>query len=357
MEEITLATNASLDANLNHSRDYHSTVEPLQEPFLYFDEYTELSFEDKSTIYCSLLNLVKADYPFDDALQDKAIRFLKILGPQRGRQDQANQLVTDLVPSSAGSHAGFVESILTLLSSPHSNVVAAALSFLYRITASSSTEIRCRLVESDLISKVLATFRPHTMSIARNEAIIDDLNIIVRDCLFLADPYYLRELSITAAFSQFTHREMIFQKVVLPLSQYVAFLISNRLFLNEDLLDSFMSLLTVLFQIGPFHRPTLDFVVASPIVMAFSSCLSFVEDESTLWFILRDIAQSLGECTEYGPEVVQSAKRMMQALFSEGFEDTLEQMLMNDKDEYSGFCLVRDCHDFTQLLGSNVEKL
>ncbi|KAK2945916.1 hypothetical protein BLNAU_19132 [Blattamonas nauphoetae] len=67
-------------------------------------------FKDKSSIYHSLVALVKEKYPFDDALQDKAIQFLK-----------------SIEPSSAVSSSDFVESILTLLSSPHSTLVGAAL--------------------------------------------------------------------------------------------------------------------------------------------------------------------------------------------------------------------------------------
>ncbi|KAK2959087.1 hypothetical protein BLNAU_5882 [Blattamonas nauphoetae] len=39
----------------------------------------ELSFEDESKLYNSLVSLVKAQYPFDDALQDNIVYFLKRL--------------------------------------------------------------------------------------------------------------------------------------------------------------------------------------------------------------------------------------------------------------------------------------
>ncbi|KAK2946734.1 hypothetical protein BLNAU_18330 [Blattamonas nauphoetae] len=67
-------------------------------------------------------------------------------------------------------------------------------------------------------------------------------------------------------------------------------------------------------------------------MIAFSSCLSFIEDSCTLDPFVFDVTTSLEEWQEEGAEAVQSAKRMLQALISEGFENTLEQMLKFDKD-------------------------
>ncbi|KAK2946733.1 hypothetical protein BLNAU_18329 [Blattamonas nauphoetae] len=89
-------------------------------------------------------SLVKEKYQFDDALQDKAVQFLKILEPQWGDQDQATRLVTDLVPSSDGSNSGFLET----------------LSFLSETTSWTSTEIKHHLVEADLVTNIIATVQP-----------------------------------------------------------------------------------------------------------------------------------------------------------------------------------------------------
>ncbi|KAK2942174.1 hypothetical protein BLNAU_22901 [Blattamonas nauphoetae] len=84
-------------------------------------------FIHKSAVYRSLVALVKTDDPFDNALQDRAAQFLKSLEPKRD-ENLANRLITDLVPSSAGSASGFVDSVLILLSSPHSTIVEATIS-------------------------------------------------------------------------------------------------------------------------------------------------------------------------------------------------------------------------------------
>ncbi|KAK2950197.1 hypothetical protein BLNAU_14883 [Blattamonas nauphoetae] len=312
-----------------------------EEPFLYFNENSELSFYHQSAIYNSLVALVKARHPFDKALQDRAARFLQNLGPKWNKQDSA-QLVTELVPSSDGSCAGFVASIVTLLSSPHLTVVTAALSFVRETIMRASAEIRCRLVDFDLITKVLATVQPHTLPISGNETIFDNLLKIITLSLQLATPGSLRNLGITAA-DIFNLLEMIFQRVVLPSSQFVTFLISNRFILNGGLFDSFMNLLHTFLKIFPFHRPTLEYVLASPIAMAYSSCFSVVEYDRHFVTPFININDSLTEWKKEGPEVAQSGKRMMQALISEGFEDTLEQMMKHDIDGTYGLSVVQYC--------------
>ncbi|KAK2960151.1 hypothetical protein BLNAU_5034 [Blattamonas nauphoetae] len=314
-----------------------------------------MSFEDKSAIYNSLVALVKAGYPFDDALQERAVRLLWILEPQ-WNTPVAAKLVTELVPSSAKPPSGFVESILTLLSSLHSRVVAAAVSFLSETALKASHAIRCPLMKSDVVTKVLATVQPHTLPISGNERMLNKLIKIIILSLQLAIPYYVGKLNITTALETHNHREMIFQKVVLPSSQFVTFLISNRYVLNGDLLDSYMELLRTLIQIGTYHDPTLEFVLASPIAMAFSSCVSIVEGDYDLWMTLININGSLAIWKNEGSEVAQFGQRMMEALFSEGFEDTLEQMMKYDKSGDYGIRLVEASHSISKLLGSNVPK-
>ncbi|KAK2957762.1 hypothetical protein BLNAU_7196 [Blattamonas nauphoetae] len=337
--------------------DSLSSVHTLQEPFLNFDPNSELSFDEKSAIYCSLVALVRAEHPFDDVLLDRAARFLKNISPKSDEPHLAAKLFTDLVPSSDGLPSGFINSVVFLLSSTHSTVATSALSFLDTISLASSPAIQFRLVESDLVTKLLTSVQPHTLPISGNEEIFGELLRIIDRFVDLASAYSLSERGITDAVEKYNHHEMIFQKVVLPSSQFVTFLITNRYNLNEDLFRSFIDPVSTLLQLGPFHRPTLEFVVASPIVMAFSSCLSFVEGDFDLWVLFGNLNYSLKEWKKEGSEVTQSGKRMIQVLYSEGFEDTLEQTLLHKKSGYNSFRLVDECQSIWHLLGSNVKRL
>ncbi|KAK2950179.1 hypothetical protein BLNAU_14865 [Blattamonas nauphoetae] len=355
MEKETTPLNNTNDSCLNHFPDPHSSIDTLQEPFLNFDANSEMSFDDKSRLYDSLVALVKAEYPFDDSLQDKAAKFLKSLEPEWGDEDQANQLVTDLVPSSAGSHAGFISSIVILLSSPHSTLKAAALSFIQKTAGISKMRVLWSLLESDLVSNVFAAVQPHTLPISGNERIIECLLRIVNYAAILVSPSYLFVLGVTTAVEQYDRREMIFRKVVIPSSQFLTFLISNRHVLDEELFHSLMYPLNTLLQLSPFHRPTLEFVLASPIAITFSNCLSFFEDDDHIETSLKNINDSHGKWKTEGAEVFQSGKLMMQALFPEGFEDTLEQMMKHDRTGFRGvYAAVHRSRAISTILGSNL---
>ncbi|KAK2942519.1 hypothetical protein BLNAU_22575 [Blattamonas nauphoetae] len=268
------------DTRTPHRAVALATIVPEREPFMNFDPNSELSFEDKSMIYCSLITLVKAGYPFGKALQERAALFLKSLDSPFRASKQAAKLVTDLVPSSAGSPSG-----------------------------------------------------------------------IIKNCLLLESLLYFSELGITTAMEKYSHREKIFQKVVLPSSQFVTFLISKRLVPRGDLFRSFMALLNALLRISPFHLPTMEFVLASPIVMALSNCLSIVVD----WSPLEEIHLSMKKWNEQDPEVAQSGKKMIQALISEGFEDTLEQKFIRNFVDIENYYIIKTCLSISRLLGSNVE--
>ncbi|KAK2957793.1 hypothetical protein BLNAU_7227 [Blattamonas nauphoetae] len=322
--------------------------------FLTMTTSRELPFSDGSILYSSLVARVKQESPFDEAVQDQAVELLKMFEPKPNESKLADAIIKNLVPSSAGSTSGFIDSIVTLLSSPHSRVVEAALSFLFESICNSSFVVRHHLVESDLISKLLATTQTHILPISINVTIFGKLVNVIIYCLQLARPFYVSELGISAL-AAFNHREMIFQKVVIPSSQFMTSLISNRHFLNEALLDWFMVLLTVLLRMCPFHRPTLEFVLDSPIAMGFSSCLTLVEDEHRFWVTLLNIHNSLKEWKKQSREVAQSGERMIQSLFSVGFEDTLDQMSMRDKGGYCGLRLVELVHCISLMLGSNVD--
>ncbi|KAK2946294.1 hypothetical protein BLNAU_18815 [Blattamonas nauphoetae] len=325
-----------------HSTKLPSTVSPLQEPFLIFAVNSELSSNDPSAIFCSLVALVKAEFPFNKPLQNKAVQFLRHLTPLPSHGDATEQLVSVLVPSSIQSPSSFfLESILTLLSSPHSTVVSEALSLIHQTTKLSYSSTQLHLVESDFIANIFAIVQPQTLPISENETMLKSLVNILIYSLDLAFPSTLRILEITAAVEKYNHHNMILQKVVIPSSQFLKFLIKNRYMLNGDLVY-LMNILGVFLEIGPFSTPILEYVLASPIVMAFSSCLSLFEEHDQKWATYCVIINFLKNWKKARPEVVKSGKRIVQALFSEGFENTLEQLLFHT------------FRDLLQVMGANV---
>ncbi|KAK2964056.1 hypothetical protein BLNAU_1137 [Blattamonas nauphoetae] len=240
-----------------------------------------------------------AEYPFDKVRQDRAVHFLKSLEPINYDQKLGTKLVMDIVPSSAGSLSGFIESILTLSSSSHSTVVTAALSFLFQSTCTLSTQLQFRLMESDIMTNLFATIQPRTLLITGNETLMSILVSIIRYDTSLTFPTYIRDLGVTAALEAYNRREMIFQKVVLP---------------------------------------SLFFIQARD---SFSTTLGNIRYALKLWKI-------------EGPEVIQSGKRILQALFSDGFEDTLEALMIDDETDHFIATFEKKCPSLTTILGANV---
>ncbi|KAK2942550.1 hypothetical protein BLNAU_22537 [Blattamonas nauphoetae] len=354
MHNETVALIAATDTRLNDSLESSSIKTTSHEPFLTFDPTQSWPFSYLSRMFRSLIALVKAQYPLDNALQDKAVRLLKRIDPNWNQHASA-RLVTELVPSPGCSPSGFIESITTLLSSPYSTVVSAAFSLLRPTIVSSPLIVRRDLVESDIIPKVLATIHPHTLPISGNEKKFDDLVTIITQGIKCALPSDLWTLNIKTAGDRLNLRKMIFQKVVQPSSRFVMFLITNRSVLSGDLLFSFVYLLCKLLHISPFHPPTLEFVFSTPIVTALSNSLAFSESNPRNVSYLIIIEQSLKEWQYEDSKVAKSGKRVTQAQFSEGFEDHLEQLLIHHKGD-SGLDVGVKSVSISQLLGSNVKR-
>ncbi|KAK2960049.1 hypothetical protein BLNAU_4932 [Blattamonas nauphoetae] len=358
MNDEFFALKPSIDACLSDTSESPSIVQPEDEPFLNFDPNSKMSFDGKSRVYNSLVTLVKAEYPFEKALQDRAARLLKCLEPTwRDEPRDVAELVTDLVPTSDGSPSGFVASIVTLLSSPHSTIVTAALSLVSAAVCHSDITNQYRLIDANVMITVLGIIQPHTLPISGNETILKDLVGMFEQGVRRAD--YESPISYASyrPSDKSNYREMILQKVVLPSSQFERYLISNRYLLNGDLLQSFIILLVRFFKASPYHPPTLEYVLASPMAMAFPSCFSIIENDFRVWATLANICFAIYDWRKGGAEVIESAKRMMQALFSEGFDDILEVMTMNKTQGKLGGGPLTESHPLTKELGLHVPMM
>ncbi|KAK2944517.1 putative Carbon catabolite-derepressing protein kinase [Blattamonas nauphoetae] len=253
----------------------HSRISTLMKTVLNYNSSSKMTSTDESTIFNSLVALVKQGYRFDSALQDRAVHPL------------AEALTTDLVPSSNKSPSGFVESIVTLLTSPNSPVFAETLKFLFETTEEIRTGIGYRFVASDLIAQVFTAVKPQTRPTSGNEAIHYRLVKIINNVVIIADPDWFRHIP-TGPVDKSNHNEVIFQRAVIPSSQYVTFLISNRYILTGNLIDSFV------------------------------------------------LANSFGDWKRKYFGEHQSGGQIIKALIVEGFEDTVDQMWMFDKKGHVG---------------------
>ncbi|KAK2959207.1 hypothetical protein BLNAU_5765 [Blattamonas nauphoetae] len=284
------------------------------------------------------ISLVKDHYHLDEALQDKAVWFLAHLDLSWLSGEIGTKTNTDLVLTANGSR-----------------VSAAVLSKLCSFGFLSSPEDKLRLVENDFIPNILAALQPHTLELLSSDKILFDLNRFLMILLNLASPDSLQRLNITATMHKYNHHELIFRKVVSPLSQYLSHLCHNRYFFGTgNLTKPFLNILDKLLLISPFHAPTLEFLLSHQIVMTAASLLSFIESESAKWNFLASIHTSLIEWKKQGAEVTQSGKQVTEALSSEGLEESIESMLQNDTAGNNQSSVVEYASSILIFLGSNV---
>ncbi|KAK2956081.1 hypothetical protein BLNAU_8861 [Blattamonas nauphoetae] len=111
----------------------------------------DLSTDQESKYYYSLVKLVERGYEFDEALETKAEDFLEyLMSAMNSKPDKARRLVTSLIYSSDESPSDFVQSISTLVSSRYPTITKAKFSFLFATIRISSANTRIRLMELDL---------------------------------------------------------------------------------------------------------------------------------------------------------------------------------------------------------------
>ncbi|KAK2943089.1 hypothetical protein BLNAU_21998 [Blattamonas nauphoetae] len=101
--------------------------------FLNWNASTRFSVDSASITFQSLVTLVKEGYPFDDALEAKAIGFLGHIDTHFKRSEDDN-LLFKLVHAHDDPVAGFLDALLSLLASSSHMIVESALEILHFVT-------------------------------------------------------------------------------------------------------------------------------------------------------------------------------------------------------------------------------
>ncbi|KAK2943461.1 hypothetical protein BLNAU_21644 [Blattamonas nauphoetae] len=290
------------------------------------------TFEYQSELYASLVSLIKAEYPLEDSLQDEAVLFLKNLHPIWYISNNPRHFLNYLLPNGNGTWTGFIDSIGTLLSSPYPKIIDAGLYFVNYVIGKYTPIVQYQCFHTDFLSKVLSFVDPPHLPIACHPKLHYNLVYIINSGLDFAVPPKYGKLPFPHTITQNDNSELVFNNVIVPSSEYLHFLCQNRHNLRGDLVEAFSCLLCTLFHVGPYHAPTLEFVLSHRIVMTSLCLFSFGKNHIKK----RDFHMDMDEYSHPSttPLVTRvqshSGKRLVQVLLSVGFEDTLEQILMTN---------------------------
>ncbi|KAK2958536.1 hypothetical protein BLNAU_6570 [Blattamonas nauphoetae] len=318
------------------------------DPFKSFTAQSEQTFDNQSAVFASLVNMTKDGCHFDDILQDKAIMFLKCLEPGFGDTDTADRLISSLLLSSNEPNTALNDSICILLSSPEKRIVSMTLTLLDSTTRRSSLQCRLQLLKSDLVHKMFATIKPHTLPITENDGIRSRMIWIAFHLLNLANPNLLALLEIRNPSDKHNHLEMVFEKTVRPSSPFLHHAFKNHDLLPDRLKDSILNFFGAILRLCPYFTPALDFVIAHSVSLQTTRCLSFMEDSRPLQNFLQLTQMDFKNWAEGDWLVQRNGKIVGTALLSEGFKDEVEQLMMHDMSY-----VTNSITQFTHFFGDN----
>ncbi|KAK2950555.1 hypothetical protein BLNAU_14549 [Blattamonas nauphoetae] len=269
----------------------------------------------------SLATLVKEEFPFDDALVEKAVAFLKAISPY-DRLFRADDLLFGLVPEHDDPVVGFVGALWPLVASS-----------VHRIVESCATANTMKMLNCGVISGILNILQPHTVSLPLGEILLIDVVKMLSSPFSNTgrNPSCLNEAD-AAKYAQMN--EILFERVIVPSDAFIRHLCSNRFFISGR--ESMRSLLNLFYHLTvmcAFHPSTCTFVVSLPIALTMTSLSSFLDSNFVTRFF-NDFLLILREWRVAGPRHFGKGKTFIRALNSEGFGDELDRTLFTYKPDY-----------------------
>ncbi|KAK2950730.1 hypothetical protein BLNAU_14401 [Blattamonas nauphoetae] len=329
-----------------------NTVHSDCSPFLNWEGGNYESSGERAVLFRSLVATVKFQPALDDSLEATAVELLESVSTNA--RSFADSFLDSYEQTSDESCDNFLQSILVLISSPNHVITATAMEMLERLIKWCSAKVGLSLVKADLIPQLIPTLNP--LSLPFTDAVEIHINLILinRQSLWLATPNGLKQLGIEDEDRQQAVHETILKHVLIPSEKYICHLCVNRYsIVDGEQSERFLLLLARLLEISPFYQPTMDFVLHLPVVLTIPSCLTFFENENSIWAFLISMNNPQREWNEQSLKVQQMWKTVTRMLRMEGIEDVIEEKLRNDQNGDFGGEIVNESIDLNNQLGMN----
>ncbi|KAK2950671.1 hypothetical protein BLNAU_14342 [Blattamonas nauphoetae] len=321
--------------------------------FLNWDEESLQSFHEAAVVFWSLVATVKLQPVLDDTLEGKAVNFLQRM--DLDERELADAFLMSLRQTMNESSRDFIQSISVLLSSPSQAVTTATMKMLQSLIANCSRKVRLALVKADLIPQLITTLNPQSLSFTEALDIHTSLMINITNTLGLATPNGLGQLGIEDDNEQEAEHETVLQQVLAPSEKYIWHLCMNRFsIVDGNQSANFLEILAKILQISHAYQPTMNFVLNMPVFLTLPSCLTFFEDDCSIWYFLDTIIDAQLEWNKRRGEERKMGKTVLRMLRMEGFEDAMEEKLQNDKSETDRVLIVSLSMELTNLHGINL---
>ncbi|KAK2958172.1 hypothetical protein BLNAU_6876 [Blattamonas nauphoetae] len=355
MNPLINTTDATSNTALS---DLSSTPLPFSmdcSPFLNWDEETRDSEHEWGVVFWSLVATLKLRPALDVTLEVKAAKFLKYVSPRT--RSSTDAFLNKFASNSGDPLTNFVQSLVVLLSSTRQIITTAAMKMLKTVMDWGSTKILLTLVKADLIPQLITTLNSISPSFAKAQDISVLLLIIIPSFLWLATPTGLAKLGIEDGDEQQAVHETVLTQVLEPSEPYICHLCANRFsIVTYDLSENFLDILAKQLTICPYNQHTMDYVLHLPVVLTIPSCLSFFDNEMSIWSFLFSMVDAQERWDEQGGEERQRWNKVLRMLRMEGFEDAIEPKLRNDEYGKTGNFVVSYSIEWNNLLGMNVPQ-
>ncbi|KAK2946427.1 hypothetical protein BLNAU_18678 [Blattamonas nauphoetae] len=311
------------------------------------------SEHEKALVFQSLVATVKLQPVFHDSLEAKAVIFLKSVNPDD--KESADAFLNNFGRTADESSTNFVQSIVVLISSASHAIVPAAMKMLGTLIDNCSAKVLPAFVKANLIPQLINTLNPLSLSFAEAVDIHINLMKTISNSHYLATPFGLNELRNENGNEQQTVHETVLKQVLAPSEQYICHVCVNRFsIVDGEQSKSFLILLGRLLRISHYYQPTMEIVLDMPVFVTIPSCLTFFEDENSVWLFLYLMVDVQREWNDQSGKVRPMRKKAHRMLRMEGIEDVLEAKLKNIKSGSDGEWIVAISIEWNNLMGMNL---
>ncbi|KAK2953292.1 hypothetical protein BLNAU_11755 [Blattamonas nauphoetae] len=300
-------------------------------PFLKWNEKEFETESEKTVIFQSLVATVKLQSAFDDSLEVKAVKLFKSLDAED--EESADAFLSNLGRTTDESLTNFIQSIVVLISSSSQIITTASMKMLDSMIGWCSAKVLLALIKADLIPQLIVTINPQSLSFTEAVDIHVNFTKSIVYSLWLITPDGLEYLTNEDGNEQQHVHETVLQQVLTPLEKYIWYLRVNRSsIIDGEQSRCFLELLARFLRISPSYLPTMEFVLRLPVVLTVPSCLTFFENETSIWIFLFEMNSAQQEWNIARGNKRQMGKAVDQMLRMEGIEDVSEERLQNDRN-------------------------
>ncbi|KAK2945995.1 hypothetical protein BLNAU_19071 [Blattamonas nauphoetae] len=315
------------------------SIEHSPDAFQNWDGKPIQSTSEKSVVYHSLVSLIQPDYVFTDDFVKKAVLLLEQLRFSNAKE--TNNFICPALESTDQNLMEFMQSFMILLSCANHSLITATIKMLDSLLLNISTRMHLRLVNADLITHILTSLNPLSLSIADAQDIHSSIISIIILTLWLSNPYVLITLDIKDSSEQQAIHETILNRVLVPAEAYIRYLCTNYSFIADGASsERFPYLLTRPLDISQLYQPTLTFVLDLPITLTIPSFISVLEDNITTLRFFFEFKRIVKDWNKGDGKHSQKGQIIIRSLQTEGLEDVLQQQLQYTKTSYNAQCIV-----------------